>query len=715
MKKRILILFVCLITFLLNADAQLCDSNYFSMVYSAKAYSTYTKAVTTPQNEVITAGNLFYPRGWMTKITSQGNVIWSNQYSADYEGNNEHTFNTPDIIDLAPSSSSSYVIAGSIIRDWDNILNGEKVPPPVTVGLISNIDQSGNVLWSREIISKYSINKIGPAIYCTHVFTLKNGDIIAYLAMDKFGGTNKPSYGKIVCFTPDGTLKWQNNLNTGDYEASDLTRYMQRAFTQTKNGNIIVADGVCNRDFFYPDSVVYKSYAMHLLSLNPTDGSLIWERSYEYPPTVQSALTGFKNITELPDGNLSFITELGTSADGKPPYQYSPVNMITNAQGKLIKTITYNIPDDVCILNDVKNDDASGTRTLLFTSNSNNSAILTHIDAAGNIIWSKGYANASKHYPPICLSISRLGYDIFFSDNSFGSYDTQVIITDPAGNAECANSEAQVIAGEGKWQYIPDSIHTIGNDDYDGFVINPFAVAAKNFSLDKTVTCQKFTPCCVDVIDTSTVKNVSLCEGDSYTLPDNRIVTATGRYDVSFTTFYGCDSTYFINVQSYKKPSDLMPVADTCLDNRDSVVINITSGFSEYNWGTTITQQPSFSFHQPGTYYVKVANYCGTKTDTIQVYPQCDYPIYMPTAFTPNNDQLNDLYRVPPQNKNRLLSFKIYNRFGQLVFVTTDKKRGWDGNIKSFPADTGTYTYYLEMSGITGKRISQKGTFVLIR
>ncbi len=713
MKRAVVIIFSLL--FSVGINAQSCDSNYFSIVYSCLAKATYTKALTTPQNGVVTIGNLFYPRGWMTKMTNQGNIIWSNSYNADFEGNGEHTFNTLELIDIAPSSTTSYIVGGSIIRDWDYILNDQKIPPPVTVGVISNVDQSGNVIWSREFISKYSVNNAGPWMFCTNVFTLANGDIIVYLALDKFTTGNKRSYGKIVCFTPDGSFKWQNNLNTGDYEVSGLTRYMQRAFMQTRNGNIIVADGVCKRDFDYPDSLIYKSYAMHIFSLNPSNGKMVWERTYEYPNTVQSALTLFKDITELPDGKLSFITELGTSQSGVPPYQYSPVNMITDEQGRLIKTISYRIPDGICILNDVKVEDVSGTRTLLFTNANNNAAILVHTDDEGKVIWSKEYDNASQSNAPRCFTKTKYGYNIFFSDNSFGSYQTQVIITDAAGNAACAETEIQVTSEEMKWSYIADMVHTNGNDDYDDFVISPFAIIANNFLPDKTIDCQKFTPCCVDHIDTITVKTVSICEGDSYLLPDNRTITKTGRYDVSFTTPYGCDSTFFINAKSYKKPSDLLPVSDTCLGSNDSVIINATKGFDTYKWMNIISDKPFYKVTTEGTYHLRIDNYCGSKTDTFQVYKQCDYPIYMPSAFTPNNDQLNDIFKVPEQNKNRFVSLKIYNRFGQLVFSSFNKKIGWDGNINNFPADTGSYIYLLEMKGITGRPVSQKGNITLIR
>jgi gliding motility-associated-like protein len=206
-----------------------------------------------------------------------------------------------------------------------------------------------------------------------------------------------------------------------------------------------------------------------------------------------------------------------------------------------------------------------------------------------------------------------------------------------------------------------------------------------------------------------------LCQGTSYILPDNRTVSNTGRYDVSFQTPTGCDSTIFFDIRVFKKPSDLMPIADTCLGSDDSLTLTATKGFETYNWMGISYSEPAYKVYKEGAYYVSVNNYCGTKTDTVHVYKNCDYPIYMPAAFTPNGDGLNDIFRVPPQNKNRLIQLTVYNRLGLVIFTTSDKSKGWNGYFEGHPADNGVYIYLLRMAGISGKAITQKGAVVLMR
>lgn len=90
--------------------------------------------------------------------------------------------------------------------------------------------------------------------------------------------------------------------------------------------------------------------------------------------------------------------------------------------------------------------------------------------------------------------------------------------------------------------------------------------------------------------------------------------------------------------------------------------------------------------------------------------------IAVATAFTPNGDGLNDyLYPVNAYKAKNLL-FKVYNRFGQLVFSTTDFMRKWDGTFKDIKQQTGTYVWTLQYTNIdTGQPFSLKGTSVLIR
>jgi gliding motility-associated-like protein len=103
-----------------------------------------------------------------------------------------------------------------------------------------------------------------------------------------------------------------------------------------------------------------------------------------------------------------------------------------------------------------------------------------------------------------------------------------------------------------------------------------------------------------------------------------------------------------------------------------------------------------------------------TALQNIKVVGNCY--IAVPNVFTPNSDGLNDYLYPLNAYKATSLVFKVYNRFGQLMFQTTDWTNKWDGTFKGQAADAATYVWQLQYTHIdTGKRVEQKGTTILIR
>lgn len=89
--------------------------------------------------------------------------------------------------------------------------------------------------------------------------------------------------------------------------------------------------------------------------------------------------------------------------------------------------------------------------------------------------------------------------------------------------------------------------------------------------------------------------------------------------------------------------------------------------------------------------------------------------IFVPSAFTPNDDKKNDVLRPIPIGIVKLLFFKVYNRWGQMVFSTNEIGKGWDGIFNGNRQSSGTYVYLTEGIDFKGFTIFRKGTSVLIR
>ena len=87
---------------------------------------------------------------------------------------------------------------------------------------------------------------------------------------------------------------------------------------------------------------------------------------------------------------------------------------------------------------------------------------------------------------------------------------------------------------------------------------------------------------------------------------------------------------------------------------------------------------------------------------------------YIPNAFTPNGDGLNDVFRAIAPGIRQMIYFRIYDRWGKLMFDTQSILKGWDGKYGGTPQPTAVYVWIIKGVDITGKAIEQKGTVTLI-
>jgi gliding motility-associated-like protein len=89
--------------------------------------------------------------------------------------------------------------------------------------------------------------------------------------------------------------------------------------------------------------------------------------------------------------------------------------------------------------------------------------------------------------------------------------------------------------------------------------------------------------------------------------------------------------------------------------------------------------------------------------------------IFVPSAFSPNSDGLNDILKPLPVGISTLTYFRIYNRWGQLLYSTSEIGKGWNGTANGTKQPSGAYVYMAEGVDYTGKVVFRKGTSVLIR
>jgi gliding motility-associated-like protein len=174
--------------------------------------------------------------------------------------------------------------------------------------------------------------------------------------------------------------------------------------------------------------------------------------------------------------------------------------------------------------------------------------------------------------------------------------------------------------------------------------------------------------------------------------------------------------------------ADFEATAVVCPGDMASYKDNSIGKIAEWLWdfgngNTSLLRQPPNQSYPYSTVIREVpvqlivTNDIGCRDTTvrkIKVVGNCY--IAVPNAFTPNNDGLNDYLYPLNAYKAKDLVFKVYNRFGQLLFQTTDWTNKWDGTFKGQGADAATYVWILQYTHTdTRKRVEQKGTTILIR
>ena len=196
-------------------------------------------------------------------------------------------------------------------------------------------------------------------------------------------------------------------------------------------------------------------------------------------------------------------------------------------------------------------------------------------------------------------------------------------------------------------------------------------------------------------------------------------VASAGNHDIIYTIADPCGSADTITIIVNPLPTLSLCCDDTIQFGGNSL-LNAT-GTPPFNW-TPPTWLDNLNSSSPITtpdstitYYITQTSSEGCIiTDSITIYVINEL-LQIPNSFTPNNDGLNDEFKVFQNGLKNLNYFKIYNRWGQTVYFSKDLQAGWDGNYNGKPQEIGTYHYEFSAVNFDGNAVSQSGTIALIR
>lgn len=125
---------------------------------------------------------------------------------------------------------------------------------------------------------------------------------------------------------------------------------------------------------------------------------------------------------------------------------------------------------------------------------------------------------------------------------------------------------------------------------------------------------------------------------------------------------------------------------------------------------------PNAQPYQTTTYTLTVvdANGC-TMWDTVTIFVESIDDVFIPNAFSPNGDGVNDVFYIVPFGLTDLENFVIVNRWGEVVFRTNDFSQGWDGRVNGTPQPLGTYVYFISGFDYKGDPVTRQGNITLVR
>ncbi len=204
----------------------------------------------------------------------------------------------------------------------------------------------------------------------------------------------------------------------------------------------------------------------------------------------------------------------------------------------------------------------------------------------------------------------------------------------------------------------------------------------------------------------------------------------TITYNVTTVSEKGCEGKESVTITVDEMPADLNASYDgkilTCKDNTTRLSV---AGDYSYQWSpaqyldnaTSATPMATINPPATTTFTVQAKNERGcTAQDTVTVFADPQPSVFIPDAFTPNGDGRNDRIRpVVYCNQSVTLRFRIFNRWGEVIYDEYHPGSGWDGTYKGLPQTMGTYFYNLEGGSRSndGSTVSIKynGTFILVR
>lgn len=279
---------------------------------------------------------------------------------------------------------------------------------------------------------------------------------------------------------------------------------------------------------------------------------------------------------------------------------------------------------------------------------------------------------------------------------------------------------------------VNQSTEGLGND----FAIDEISLQEACFSIDSTLVL------ITDSIVVDLGVDTSFCQGDEKKLfnlkknthrelsynwstgetSDTITITTPSSYSVTISTPEGCSASNSVNFTDIGMPTNTLPFdSSICFIAHPKAYLRSGNALKTvWSDGEKTDSSSIFPIHRPGTYSLTLLNgeNCSLR-HIIDIEDKCSYNLFIPSAFSPNGDGMNDFFG-PKSFETYDYDFQIFNRWGKQVFQGKKVTELWDGTWQNEKAPAGIYVYYLKYAVIdwTTQRLTtqiKSGTVSLIR
>ncbi|MES2779873.1 MAG: PKD domain-containing protein, partial [Bacteroidota bacterium] len=542
-----------------------------------------------------------------------------------------------------------------------------------------------------------------------------------------------------------------NNSTTGPVASTLWSFGNGGTDTQQNPTYTYTSTGIFNISLFVVSPNGCKDTSIQNLTVNPSPDVANNDTTICYGQSVQLHASGGTVYTWSPSTGLSDSTAANPIATPTPPssatYSITAVNQFQCTASDAV-TISFYAFTSV----------SAGPDTSVCLSGANfRDSVQISASGGANYQWSPASSLSSASLSnPIAKPISNTTYYVTATDinGCIGQDSVIVYVLDPV---------LDVILDESKNVCLNDTVYvnviSQGASNYvwtpTQFLLNANSYSPEFFPPISTVYTLSISNYCYSKSDSVRIIVLSLpvlsfnhldsvCYGDSVQLSVTGAQTYQWDFDSSLSAFTipnpvaspRISAFYYVNATDvngcknrdstlvYVLPLPIVNAGNDTLIWRDThAVLNGFTDASKYFWAPSsyledpLSLQTKAEITKSQSYVLFAENDLGCKnSDTVFITVEVNTFLLLPTAFSPNGDGVNDIFRIARYlNIDKLKDFSVYNRWGEMVFYTTNINDGWDGVYKSVEQELGVYVWQVVAQTKDFEEVVRKGNVTLLR